>query len=72
MIYENIAKRCSANGISIMQLEKSCRIGNGTIGGWKDGNCYPSYKSLKKIADYFHISIDELTEGGEKDNRVKD
>ena len=61
MIFENIARRCTEKGITISQLEKSCKIGNGTIGGWKSGDYLPSYKSLKKIADYFGITVDELT-----------
>lgn len=58
MIYENIAKRCMEKGISIMQLEKSCHLGNGTISGWKNGN--PRLDLLIKVAEYFGISVDEL------------
>ena len=65
MIYESIVKRCKARGISIMQLEKTCRLGNGTIAGWKNGN--PRLDLLIRVADFFGITIDELIkEGGER------
>lgn len=63
MVYENILKQCKEQGISIMQLEKECEIGNGTIGGWRNGN--PRLDTLKKVADRFHVTVDELMKGGE-------
>lgn len=61
MIYENIVKRCKERGISIMQLEKACNLGNGTVGGWKNGN--PRVDLVKRVADYFAVTIDELLKG---------
>lgn len=58
MIYDSIVKRCKAKGISIMQLEKSCGLGNGTVAGWKSGN--PRVDLLIRVADFFGITLDEL------------
>ena len=33
-------------------------MGNGTVRGWK--NSSPSIENLKKVADYFNITVDEL------------
>ena len=33
-------------------------MGNGTVRGWK--NSSPSIENLKKVADYFGITVDEL------------
>ena len=58
MIYERIVNRCKAQGISVMQLEKSCKLGNGTVAGWKNGN--PRVDLLIRVADFFGITLDEL------------
>lgn len=63
MIYDSIVKRCRAKGISIMQLEKSCGLGNGTVSGWK--SCSPRVDLLIRVADFFGITIDELIREGE-------
>ena len=40
-------------------------MGNGTVRGWKTSS--PSIENLKKVADYFGITVDELISdvGGE-------
>lgn len=60
MIYKKIKKICDSKGISISRLEKNCEIGNGTIRGWEKSN--PRIDSLKKVADYLNISIEQLME----------
>jgi hypothetical protein len=39
-------------------LEKELGFGSGTIYKWS--TVVPSVTNLKKVADYFHVSIDEL------------
>ena len=58
MIYENILKLCEKHGTNIMNVEKACGLGNGTISGWKDSN--PRVDRLKLVADFFGVTIDEL------------
>ena len=60
MIYENVKRLCEKNKTSIWALEKDCGIGNGSIGKWADGDTNPRIGTLKKIADYFGITVDEL------------
>lgn len=60
MVYENIKKLCAEKGTSICAVEKACNIGNGTLGGYADGVRLPTAKTLKKLAEYFDVSIDEL------------
>ena len=60
MIYDNVKRLCEKNKTSIWALEKACGIGNGTIGKWADGDANPRIGTLKKIADYFGITVDEL------------
>lgn len=58
MVYENIKKLCSEKGISIAAVEKEAGIGNGVIGGWREGS--PRVDSLMKVANVLGTSLDEL------------
>lgn len=50
MLYEKVATLCRNNNLTIAKLERECKIGNGTVRGWK--NSSPSIENLKKVADY--------------------
>lgn len=58
MIYTKVAQLCKQRGISISKLEKEVGIGNGTIGRWEKSS--PTVESIKKVADYFGVSVDSL------------
>lgn len=57
-IYRNIIKLAEDKNIKIAKIEKECNLGNGTIGGWKDGR--PRIDLIKQVADYFSVTVDEL------------
>ena len=63
MIYEKIVKLCASKGMSIRALELELKIGNGTIKGWEKTN--PRVDLLKKVCDYFGITLDEIMKEGE-------
>ena len=56
MVYDNVKRLCEKKNISIWKLERECGIANGTIGKWKNQNV-PSVATVKKISDYFKVSI---------------
>lgn len=58
MIFDNIAGLCKERSISISKLEREVGIGNGTIGKWV--NSSPTAENLKKVADYFGVTVDSL------------
>ena len=58
MIYKNIDARCREKGISVSALEKTLGLGNATIKGWSESS--PKVSNLKKVADYFGCTVDEL------------
>ena len=60
LIYDNVKRLCWEKHTTICALEKDCGIGNGSIGKWADGDTNPRIGTLKKIADYFGITVDEL------------
>lgn len=65
MIYTKVAQLCKQRGISIAKLEKEVGIGNGTIGRWEKSS--PTVESIKKVADYFGVSVDSLISATPKD-----
>ena len=58
MLYKHIQKICESKGITVGKLEKDLDFSNATIRKWK--NSSPSIENLKKVADYFNITVDEL------------
>ncbi len=58
MLYQNIVVLCKGKGISISKLEKETGLGNGTVGRWEKSS--PSVENVKKVADYFNVSVDYL------------
>ena len=70
LIFENVKKLCKEHDINIMNLEKACGLGNGTIAAWENGN--PRVDRLKLVADYFGVTIDELMRGDDTNNRIED
>ena len=65
MIYERIKALADERGVSIASIEREVGLGNATIKGWKESS--PSANNLKKVADYFGVSIEYfLTEEKEE------
>ena len=60
MILEKILNLAEKNSISVSCLEKTLGFGNGTIKKW--GESSPSVNKLKKVADYFGVSIEYFLE----------
>ncbi len=58
MIFNAIERRCKEKGISLSALEKAVGLGNATIKGWSGSS--PKVDNLKKVADYFGCTVDEL------------
>ena len=58
MVHENIVQLCKERGTTISAVEKACGLGNGLIGKWTDN--MPRVDNLKKVADYFGVTVDEL------------
>ena len=63
-LYEKIKLLASEKKMSIRQLEETLGFGNGVINRWRKNT--PGSDKLKKVADYFNISVDYLL--GRTDN----
>ena len=62
--YERLESLRKESKISQGKLEKELGFSNGLISKWK--NSVPSHDRLKKLADYFGVSVDYLMTGEEK------
>jgi len=58
MLYNSIKKRAYEQKISIYKIEKDLGLSNGAIRKWNSST--PSAVTLKKVANYLGVSIDEL------------
>jgi len=58
MLIDNIRRLCEENNTTLCTLEKELGIGNGVIAKWATAS--PRVKSLKKVADRFGVTVDEL------------
>lgn len=66
-IKERIKELCKKNKISMNALEKKLGLGVGYIS--KIGKSTPNSTNIKKIADYFNVSVDFIMTG--EDNRIE-
>lgn len=62
-VYERIEKLRKIAKISQGKLEKELGFSNGSISKWKSS--MPNPERLKKLADYFGVSVDYLMNGEE-------
>lgn len=60
-MYNRVNQLCKERGLSIRRLEQQLDLGNGVVSGWKKSD--PSLKTLKKLAWFFGITLDELVYG---------
>ena len=64
-ILDKIKVLCNQNGISLTQLEKNLSFSNGILCKW--ANHSPSVENLKKVSDYFNVSIEYFLENETKE-----
>lgn len=58
MILNKIKELCITNNTTLAALEREIDISNGSIAKWD--KCIPRLDTVKKVADYFGITVDEL------------
>lgn len=65
-MYEIFASLCRDKGVSARAVAIATGIGPSSFSDWKRGST-PRPDKIKKIADYFGVSVDYLMTGKEKD-----
>ena len=63
-LFERIEELRKSRGISQGKLEKELGFSNGSISKWKSST--PNPERLKKLADYFGVSVEYLMTGEEQ------
>lgn len=58
MLLENISRLCKERGITLAELERSLKMGNGVIAKWATRS--PILDNVKKVADFFGVTVDDL------------
>jgi len=57
-MYKNIRWLCLERGVSIANVARALGFGAGTIYKWKKSS--PKIENLKRVADFFGVTVDEL------------
>ena len=67
-MYERYAEIRDRVGLKDSAVAKATGIGKSTFSDWKSGRSAPKMEKMKKIAEYFGISVEELTGEQTSDN----
>lgn len=65
MFWQNFTKLCEVNGKSPSRVTAELGLATGTATNWKKG-AIPQNRILKRIADYFGVPVEELTQDESK------
>ena len=57
-LYEKFEKLLKKKHVTAYQVAKETGIATATLSNWKAGNYTPKADKLKKLADYFGVSVD--------------
>ncbi|MDN2966452.1 helix-turn-helix transcriptional regulator [Streptococcus suis] len=60
MLYDKIKEVAQTRKVSIYRIERDLEFSNGSLRKWNEST--PSVTSLKKVANYLDVPIDELLE----------
>lgn len=61
-MYEKFEKLLKANNVTAYQVAKATDVSTATLSEWKKGTYTPKVDKLKKIADFFGVSVTEFLE----------
>jgi transcriptional regulator with XRE-family HTH domain len=62
---EKLQELRKQRGLTQEELAEQLYVSRAAISKWESGRGYPNLDSLKQIARYFHVTIDELLSGDE-------
>ena len=65
MFYDNYLRLCNRRGVSASAAAQEMGLSRAAVTGWAQGNT-PRDSTLRRIADYFDVTVDELKADKEK------
>lgn len=66
-LHKNLQNLLDKRGMTASQLSRATKVPNSTIQNWLAGLVPRNLLQLKKVADYFDVSVDLLLYGGKKE-----
>ena len=63
ILYQKYADLRDGAGVTDYEVAKRTGVSTATLSNWKYGRYIPKIDKLKKIADYFGVSIEYFLEG---------
>lgn len=70
-MYDVFEQLLQKTGITAYKVSKETGISQTTFSNWKSGRSIPKSDTMQKIADYFHVSMEYLMTGEEKEGGEK-
>lgn len=70
-MYSIFEELCNKNGVTPYKVGKETNIATSTLSDWKSGKSTPKQDKMKKIADYFNVSVDYLMTGKEPEFTIE-
>ena len=71
-MYEIFERLCKERGVSVYRVCEETGIKTSAMSGWKNGKYNFKQEKLKKIADYFGVSLEYLMTGKEPEEYYVD
>ena len=68
-MWEVFERLCKAHGVTPYRVSEATGIKTSSLSGWKAGRYNLKTEKLKKIADYFGVSIEYLMTGEEPEEK---
>jgi len=67
IMYEIFSQLLQKFGVTAYKVSKATGISQSSLSDWKLGKVTPKTENMKKIADYFDVSVEYLMTGEEKE-----
>ena len=67
-MYDIFEKLCEERNVTPYRVCKETGLTTSTISNWKAGRYTPKQDKMKKIAEYFGVTVDYLMKGEEKED----
>ena len=71
MSYLRFCELVSERGTSVYKVSKDTGIPPSTFTDWKNGRSAPKAEKMKRIADYFGVTLDSLLSDGKSEETVR-
>lgn len=68
MEYKKIEVLLTKNGVTAYRMCKDLGLHTSSVTAWRKGDYKPSVTTLKKIADYFGVTVDYFLQKGTSHN----